>query len=74
MEFREVPSRNGGTTKFYQFNGDFPGLVNELQLNDRIIGISYQQYQALIPLMEKKFGRELYRTCWGDPLTAFFTI
>ncbi len=73
MEFREVPSRNGGMTRFYRFNGDLPDLVDKLRLNDRVIEMSYDEYQLLIPLMEKKFGKSLYRTCWGDPLTVFFT-
>ncbi len=74
MEFRcGVPVRNWGEpTKFIQYDGKFSELAEKLQLNDRVVGISYQEYMTLIPLMDKKFNRDLNSTCYGDPLTIFF--
>ena len=73
MELRKMPSGTGGATTFYLFTGNLPGLVEKLQLNDRVTGLTYEEYQTLIPRMEEKFGRRLHYTCWGEPLTVFFT-
>ena len=73
MELKKIHSGDGEIITFYLFDGNLHSLAEKLQLNDRVIGLTYNKYQTLIPLMEKKFDKRLYRTCWGSPLTVFFT-
>ncbi len=73
MELKKIPSGRGGMTTFYLFTGKLPSLVEKLELNDRILGLTYREYQTLIPLMEKKFNKRLHHTYWGSPSTVFFT-
>ena len=72
MEFKKIHSGSGQVTTFYLFTGNLPSLVEKLELSDRILGLSYNEYQTLIPLMEKKFNKRLHHTYWGSPSTVFF--
>jgi len=60
--------------KTIYYDGNFEELLEKLNLDDRVVGMIYQDINRLHKFMEKKFNRKLMYSCYGDPLTVFFTV